>query len=611
MGIVGSLTLVGRPRPIARDALVASLGDACVEVPLEYLDLLTCYGAGALWGYLDLLDPTDSAGRFAALQDRWHVFGARWLAKDSYKLLEHGRPSGVVLGLERGCRYTRGRRTQIAALIARGGQSFALDHGGDVAELGNLEAMTNLMIERYAVEGLHAIYATEQVSYEDVIEALARGDEVSADAAIGRLVDEGLALEILLDLFELLATGTPPSLPPAMRASYVDQLFRMAKRRAPEIASRIAIKQLVDQLASGSELGADRRREISSLFLPTPSDILHMPLDDIEVALVTEIAPFADAPDARLVLGDRLEHRGWVDLAAHVRAAPPPKPTRQPVVDDPEVSNDDFPNLHGPEQLALAIARWRSADPSTSIEELVTRAGSLSVESQQRLMLHVARASFQYPDRRDETSRTRLIAELATAWPILILGLRWSALSVVGVLEAANAKDAAPYLLSVILHPHDTRSIDQEVALAEAYSAFCKITPALVDELLRFFEPGAEPPVGADLARMQQVAFCMLRGSVDDERVFELYLREFARAHPSSEHALFRRRDDPRVEESILAALEREEAAVFDGNRFVRPTGRYELYATFLAKLGSHRGEEAVARLRSRARYLSRLEDGR
>jgi AcrR family transcriptional regulator len=266
------LDLVGNPRPVPNDRISLALPEAFAALPASYVELMTSWGPGLLCGAFDLPDP--SSHEFRDLQNRLRVHGAVYHAAGHWAQLsqaELGR--AVVLGTDR-----RG-----FALVVHGTpEVVVLQPRGLVLRLSSFDGLIDLLVDgafgrtRALVWetrargdwsrtswfddelpldlGVPAVHVTTTPpAWQSLFDALARGDESAADEWLEVVLASEVALYALLDLLALLASPEGGRVTPELRATYAEQLFRMARRRAPSIANDVSFDELKSLLRKGED----------------------------------------------------------------------------------------------------------------------------------------------------------------------------------------------------------------------------------------------------------------------------------------------------------------------------------------------------------------------
>ena len=590
------LTVHGEPRPIDAGAIANALGARFAVLPENYLQLMTRWGAGWLCGVFELPDPSEPTGRFDLFGDSLRVNGpAQRRAGQWAQLADDELARGVVLGVDR---YGR------ALFAVSPAELVLLAPNGTVRRLGTFERVIshyllapeprdgplgqlyewNVALD-VGVPALHIPrFGAERI---ELRAALAADDEDAADAALQRVLGAEVALFALLELAAELAGPASQPLPRELRASYLDQCLRMAKRRAPGVVKDTPIRELRTALEAG-ELAPALLAQAT--VLAAPAGMFVATMDATERALLDELAARPDDAATRLVYADHLEARGDVVRAEELRAeasAAPPLPNAR---ERGFIAPPGLPPINVAMRIRTHAARWRADDPTTSIEPLLAHVAGLHPTARQGYELLAAQLDHW---QHGAAASQHLLRELPDAWPQLVLGLREPRASP-QLLVDNRIMEAAPYLLAIALRPSaETR----RVAMAEAFLELGgELDAALVEQLLPHTRADAEPGLRA-------VAFVLLRDSAADDRVFDAYLAGFCEAHPHSEHALKKRRKDPRVLETLLAALTREEDASLADGRHLRYTPEYGILAKYLSRLGNARGREASKRFQQRSRW--------
>jgi uncharacterized protein (TIGR02996 family) len=595
---VYGLTLLGDARPIEADALASVLGERRAVLPDGYVQLMTRWGPGWLCGVFELPDPSQPDGRFDLLQDTLRVRGLALRRSGQWaQLAEDELERGVVLGVDRFGR----------ALFARTATDLVLLRpGGDVKPIGTFEElMASYLLgsdprespmshrAEWDVEldvGVPPLYITTRwgAARAGFLEALASGDEERADAALQSVIAAEVALFALLELASHLAGPGGKHLAPELRASYAEQCFRMAKRRAPGVVGDAPIREIRLVLASGTELTPELSERAT--LLERPVGIFVGSVDPTERSLLDALAAQPDDVGTRLVYADHLEQRGELARAEALRAE---ASTAAPLADARErgfVAPPGFSPVDGAAQLREHLERWRADDPETSLDALVAHIEALHPTARQGYAMLLAQSdSWQFA----APAVAHLAREIGDVWPQLVLAIRSPHAGLaVQLLVRGKVRKAAPFLLAALRRPSESVT----VLLAAAYAQLGKIDQALVDEFLPYFEPDAGPA-------QREAAFVLLKDSAADDRVFEGYLRYFCDAHPHSEHALKKRRKDPRILPALHEALDREEKASLRDGRNLAYTTSYGRLAKYLSRLGDARGKEASKRYQRFSRW--------
>jgi uncharacterized protein (TIGR02996 family) len=601
------LSIVGLPRPVPPGGLPAG-------VPEGYRRLMTEWGPGALCSVLELPDPTGP--RFRYLQHRLRVEGAMRRASGMWGALsDDALRGGVVLGVE---------RTGLAVL-ARGPEDLVVLHpNGYVLAIGAFEDLVGKFLlggqlvkaresafNEYTDWAWVARYGTfheandlgvprhhvvaDPAPRRELYAAWAAGDEATADAALAKVLAHEVTADALADLMHHLAS--PNAYPRDVRATYVDQLFRMARRRVPDLVPDLPIRQIRIALGEG-ELPAEHLASITAL-VRRPAGIFVDELDATEAALLEQVAEDASAEGARLVYADHLEAQGELQRAEALRAEAGGAPLAG-AAERGFIAPMGFPVVDGPAIIREHLARWRAEDPGCSIDAAVAHVEALHPMARQgyELLLAMHRRRRRFPD--GSAPAELLQRELRDAWPQLALALRGEdARDALAILVAARTREAAPFVLSCLRRPSEAAGMwsDRPAALADAYLQLAKVTRDLRDELAAHLTDEAPPA-------MRAAALRMLVGFGDDPRVFEGALRFFCEGHPFTERILRKRKTEPRVREVLGAQLAAEESrALQDGGRRLSYSPELGLLARYLAKLGDAHAQELHERYKKFKRW--------
>ncbi|MDQ3365642.1 MAG: TIGR02996 domain-containing protein [Myxococcota bacterium] len=625
------LALVGAPRLLPAPAIAAVVGDRFAVLPGEYLALMTVWGPGTLCGVFELPDPTSA--RFRSWQHRLRVEGsARRLAGAWGAVSDVAFTGGVVLGVD-----TRG-----IAVFARGAADVVLLHpGGHVLEIGSFEALIRRFLlggqlvktqracftehvraswrwDRQHTSEVHAAndlgvpanYVTEPSPLRArLLAAWAAGDEVAADAMLAQLLEREVTGYALLELLAYLASEQAAGIPPDIRATYADQLFRTARRRLPDLVPDLPIREIRIALGQGT-LAAEHRESIAAL-LERPAGIFIGEPDATEAALLEQLATQPADAAARLVYADHLEEQGALGRAHAIRA----ELDVAPLLDAAErgfVSLAGFEPVDGTARVRARVETWEVEAPACSIADLLGRIDALHPTARQgyELLLAMAagRGHWAYRNTVPGSAHLHLVREIPEAWPQLVLALRSAdADAALAILVETRVRDAAPFILSCLLQPGHDAAVEP-LALADGYLQLGKVTQGMCDELAPYLAPGAvvapaHQPHGT-VARLRAVAFRLLRDFGADDRVFEGALRYFCEAHPDSERVVRKRKTDPRVREVLGAQLAVEEStSLRDGGRTLAYSPALGLLARYLAKLGDAHAKELAERYKKYKRW--------
>jgi uncharacterized protein (TIGR02996 family) len=590
------LTLRGDARPTR----LTTLGAGVDRLPAAYVELMTTWGPGRLCGAFELPDPGVADGRFEYLQNQFRVQAPALRLRGQWaQLTDDELAHASVLGVD-----ARG-----FALLARDPRSVALLHPrGDVQPLETFERFIAALIAGHSLgwsvnapyraarhdaeRAAPAIFVTTEPSaVSELFDALVDGDEPGADAALAEILETEVVVFAMLELMSRIAGAAGKAIAAERRASYAEQCFRLARRKATELVSHVQIREIKRVLAGGGELPAELLGQITGILEPA-AGIFAGEADPTEAALLDALAATPHDAATRLVYADHLEERGELARAEALRAEAATPPIAD-AADRGFIAPAGVAPVDGARQLEDHVARWRAEDPSAPIDALVTRIEALHPTARQGYALLLTQlVGWEH----GAGARLHLEREIRDCWPQLVLALRGADRgSSLALLVDRKIREAAPFLLSLIRRPSPHATQGGQLAIAEAFGTLGKLTPALVDELVPCLAgDGAD---GADAPRVSRlVAARMLQDSASDDRVFEAYLDAFCELHPHSEHALKKRRKDPRVEATLLEVLAREEKASLRDGRHLAYTTSYGLVARYLGRLGNARGKEAAQR---------------
>jgi hypothetical protein len=609
---IAGLTLIGDPRPIPAEILAGVAEDLGIILPRSLAAILTTWGPGLLCGMFPLEDPSDRAenGRFHRLQRRLReeatdlrASGYSWaqipeaifaramvLAVDRrgaalVLLPSEQRPSEIVLLHPRGHVVPVGTFEELVSTFLVGGEveasRVAILHDG---AHGDWRRVRWYRDEKGADLGVPATYhvsgAPPVAASEPVLAALLRGDEAAADAELAQALAENVALFLLLDLLAELTGERGAGVPAELRASYTEQLLRMAKRRSRWLAKELPGAELVKALASGGPVAAElvlplRRNSVAEPF----EGVFSLESDRTSNQRRAErVAPLPDA-----------EARGFV--------APP-----------------GFPPAEA--EIAAHVAAWRRHDPHAPIGLLLDRIREMHPGVRQGIALLIARlvesSPFDGQPYHEEVQR-HLERDLESAWPMLTLALR-SDRDEIGaasrfLLHAHKVAAAAPFFLSIIRRPHRL-GMGWEEELADAYMEVATPARELVDEFVDYL-PSRSAAVRSEhrpqeersgiprASHLHLASQRLLVDFADDDRVFLGYLATFGKAHPFAGRALSRARrmNDPRVIPALHEQLahERRRALAAQEDKVPPYSQAFGVVAAALAKLGDAKGKEAHA----------------
>lgn len=619
------LTLVGASRPVPSDAVRAALRERAAVLPDLYVELMSTWGPGLLCGVVELPEP--ASARFRFLQHRLRVDGAARRAAGAWgELTDEAFRGGVVLGVDR-----RGR-----AYFARGADDLViLEPAGRVVGLGTFEHLvvrfllggglvamqrTYLTEEdvrrdwRWSVQfgtgyygdpelGVPALYVTDAPSPRDaLIAAWIAGDEAAADAALPLVLGREVAGWALFELLHHLASPAAASIPREIRATYADQLYRMASRRLSSLVPDLPIREIRIALGQG-ELAPEQLAPIAAMIEPPEGIFLGEP-DAIEAALLEEIANEPADAAARLVFADHLEARGELDRAEALRSgdlqvAQLPDARQRGFIPPPNLAPVD-----GPARIRGRFEAWAREAPSFSMEAAAAHIQALHPSARQGYEVLLegqrVRGTFWQHRRDNDTPYTHLAREIRDAWPQLALALRDPAhrRDALEILTRARAREAAPFILSCLRDRGSGTELEWLAALAESYVGLVKVKPAIAEEFAAALADANASP--ADRA----VAFRLCVDAGADDRVFEAALAHFCDAHPFTEKILRKRKAEPRVREVLGAKLAAEH------KRSLRRDGRTLAYspelgllARYLARLGDPHAKELAERYKKYKRW--------
>lgn len=617
------LSLVGAPHPVSPDALRAALGGRAEALPEAYVVLMAAWGPGLLCGAVELPDPTSA--RFRFLQHRLWVDGAARRAAGAWGgLSDEAFRGGVVLGVDR-----RG-----FAYFARGAADIAiLEPEGSVLALGSFEYLVgsfllggvilatqralltdhvrrswgwtvqHLSRARRNELGVPAIYETTAAPAPRaaLLAAWAAGDEAAADAALAQVLEREVAGWALLELLHYLASPAAAAIPREIRATYADQLYRMASRRVPELVPELPIRELRIALGTG-ELAPEQLASIAALIDP-PAGIFASEPDAAEAALLAALAAEPADDGARLVYADHLEGRGELARAEALRSdaaqvAPLPDAAQRGFLASP-----GLPPVDGAARVRARLEAWEREAPAFSTAAAAAKIQALHPTARQgyEILLEQQRqrrSFWQTPA--EVTPYTHLEREIRDAWPQLALALRdppYRAFAL-EILAQARVREAAPFLLSCLRERGVGADRDWLVAVADRYVELVKVKRAVAEEFAAAFaDPGA-----TSVDRAIAFRLCVELGA--DDRVFEAALARFCAAYPFSEKILRKRKSEPRVREVLGArlAVERQKS-LRDGGRTLSYTPELGLLARYLAKLGDPDAQELAERYKKFKRW--------
>lgn len=565
------LTLVGDARPVELDDVS--------RLPSDYVALVQSWGPGTLLSNVELPDPTEAGGQFSLLQARFRVQApvernaGRWVHLGDDEIAR-----GVVLGVD-----ARGN-----ALLGLGPTSvwWLLDDG----TIASFRGLTDLVERLRASDPLMpAVHVTEPSRRPAFFAALDAGDDAAADAALVRVLEIEHPVDAPLALAYELATARD-AIDPERRASYVDQLLRMAKRKAGERMKAIDMRAIRATVAAG-ELPPALRAPLEALVVAV--GMFAGRGDRVELALLAEAAAHPGDGTARAVLADHLDDLGDAARAEAMRA-----PSAIPSLPDAaERGLLPLPNARPvANKIRDYVATWARDSPAMDVAPLVAALDALHPQERTGYAMLLDACTGFIADETRAIYEGHLTREIEKSWPLLVLALRSTERKYAcEVLVAAREKSAAPYLLDAIRHatsPHDINRIDLAAAFARLE---VRLDPAEVAEFL----PWLSLDAGVEAVK---IAARLLVRSAGDDRVFEAYLANFCDAHPFSVNALTKRRREPRVVEVLRAQFAHEEAGALKGGRILAYSRSYGLLSAYLKKLGVPGMAEAHERFRKNSR---------
>jgi uncharacterized protein (TIGR02996 family) len=614
------LTLLGDPHPLSPRALSDALAQDHARVPTSYLKLLATWGPGWLCNVFELPDPTDPNGRFRHLQDVLHVEAVAQRRDGAWpQLSELELAQGVVLGVDRrGFAILTRSATELALLHPRG-MVFTVGSFDDLVRNallgGALLATQRARIRdvchddltqgwRHNLLGVPSIYLTDgDLPRADLLAAWVAGDEAAADAALARVLETEVAMYALMELLHHLASPAAADISASIRASYADQLYRMAHRRLPELVPGLPIREIRDALGKG-ELAPGLLAQVAAILEPPAGSFVGQP-SRTERALLATVAAEPSDTATRIVYADQLEQLGAVARAEAVRGE-----ALVPLADAVERGFIAPPRL-GPIDATARIREriecWRAADPSVDIDALVAKIDRLHPTARAGYEILIAQLSDVGHDHR--TAGAHLVREIRDAWPQLALALRSSdgtlARTAIEVLIRAKARDAAPFLRSLLRHPARPGTY---LRAADGFARLGKVTQDVCEELAPHLAPDATVRAGLEqigIDTVRRAAFRLLHDFGHDDRVFEGALRWFCEEHPHTERVLRKRRTEPRVGAVLGERLAAEEArSLKNGGRFSSELG---LLARYLSKLGDAHATEILDRYQQAQRGEAKL----
>jgi hypothetical protein len=346
---IAGLVRIGEPGPVPVETLACVAAEAGVTFPQPLVSLLSTWGPGVLCGIFTLEDPTDVAetSRFQRLQRRLRVEAMQARATGHWaQIPESDFARTMILGIDR-----RGAALALLADTSTRGELVVLHPRGYVLPIGDFDSLVRTFLLGTAVErtrsvilhdgangnwswaaskpkwaaaadlGVPAVYRViaggdadplrgGAMACEPVLAALRRGSESDADEALGVALGQHVALYVLLELLAALVDDSGEDVPIELRVSYIEQLVRMTKRRAPCLASEVPLSALREALTAGEAR--------SALALSLRENSVLEPFEGVfslERDLATEAAHAATAvnpPAVPVELVPNAEARGFV-----------------------------------------------------------------------------------------------------------------------------------------------------------------------------------------------------------------------------------------------------------------------------------------------------------
>ena len=556
------LSLVGDPHPLDEAAL-----DGIAHLSKEYVDLMKKWGPGRAKAHLDFPDPRSKT--FANLQLRFRLHAphqkamGRWTTLDADAL-----ETGVVIGRFRDGAVLVGVQARLVTLLPNGKEEWQWTLKHTIHWCAGVESPKNKPPPTYctALDNQPGVHA-----------ALADGDEELADACMGKLFER----ESAWGLLELASALASSSIPTTLRASYFDQCMRMVKRVDAECIAAFPLRAMRDELANTGTLSLDHARTLDHLaHAPSP---FNGEMTDIEQQLATEVIrnPRERAPC--IVLADHLETLGQTLRASLVR-----EQAEAMSYDEVAERGLEFADVDGDKTLAQWIAAWGAHAPAA----LTAVTDPIPSQVRSAIISWIERAT---PD-----NIARLAKEPASL-AFVVLGLRSSKpahiTACARIITELGWKDAAHYLLDA-MRACSNHALED---LAVAFHDVGRLAATDLRDVLTWLESNA-------LAR-RRAACIVLQRSGKDDRVLEAMLTHFCDGHPYTERTIARRKTDPRVIPTLLAAFERAEAASLKDGRTLVYTQDYGILSRYLAKLGNTRGKEAWERFKKMGRIERAASD--
>lgn len=582
-------------------------------VPPAYGDLVATWGPGWLGDVFELpLGP-----RLVALNDAWRVHGPRKRAAGHWPQIgEDEAPKVSILGVARNG----------LAVAARADASVVLLHPkGHVIPCGSFEELVANMTRDLAPEArtwrtpknpiavarehyfegrkrpagasderLHApsIYVTEAAPHRArILEALAADDEPAADAIFAEML--GVTMP-LYTLSELMVDLSRTEL--ALRQSWIDQAYRLLKRRVPGIGEEISPKE-------------GRGLEVHSL-REAPAGIF-VDLDDVEATFLRALVAAPDDEATLAVYADHLEARGRLDRADGLR-----RPVVAALADAAErgfVPPLGVKPVDGAAFVAGLLETWKAEDPSADTRELAERIGALHPGEREGYALLVSQLRGDEREPNVQQAMTHLLRERGRAWPMLVLALRAPRLSlVVELFREAPPSEALWWLLSICRHPSEHLRAYLVEDLALVYAENAAVDLSKVEDFVPYLDPSTTAvlevhrprPPSLGLEVLREIAFRLLYRYPNDERIFAGYLHFFADAAPWSEEVMRKRKKDPRIIPALRVQLAEEERGALRAqtSRSVEYRPQFGVLARYLARLGDEEGKAARDRFNASER---------
>ncbi|APR88607.1 hypothetical protein A7982_13956 [Minicystis rosea] len=605
MSTLSDLTKVGTPAPLPKGAVNAN-------VPAPIRDLYEAFGVGTLCGQVRLLSTSQDDPEWRGYQNilegpaRLRRAGGSWpqISEDRFSKL-------VAWGVDvRGLLLVAGADTEILRLHVDGTlRTFASadalveallseQHANSLRGMQKISESHSKWTDYDVAHGLPAIYRVgDDTAQHALLDALRRGDEPAADAALERVLGENVAAWALLDLLEAIAAGD--TIEAELRASYAKEWFRLLHRRVTASVFETGQKRVSKMLSD--EVGRDGFLAALAARAPVP--------DEVRAKLRCNVVrtppdPFFTTPrenEARVELAASLtdaEARGLVS-----------RPTDRPI--------DVLARV---DEQARA---FREADATLDVASLVAHVQALHPQERLAYAHLLARCGGWHEDTTPEREEFRTLErELPKAWPQLVLSLRETSeerMIALQILTRQKAAQALPFLASLVRSPTSARLMDDwPEHVANAFEALGgRVSKDMIEPLLEELPLTRAPrPFGVIMiygSSQSRAAAYLLRHHVRDDRVFEALLCNFAEVYPHS-RAVLKKKGDPRVIPALLAQLEREEKAAsgeWDDDRQRRTphkhySDEFGILAKTLASLDVPRGVEALEAFRAYKRWESR-----